>query len=194
MILVLEKSLIFSPKILCEPYDLSGLTCLNKQPRSGGGLPYMGYIGMCCCEGYGFQAVYSRIGYINQSIWVQNRVSFFRKLIGWLRILSRLGTVVQTVLVNGGFGELTLAQGGKIQLNQLWYRSSVPGSQRHIPTQKFPEYPPPPALETLDLDSNLSFEQAALTFCLDKATSYSFQLMMNFYQRMTCLDSCPLGK
>jgi len=32
--------------------------------------PYMGYIGMCRCEGYGFQAVYSRIGYINQSVWV----------------------------------------------------------------------------------------------------------------------------
>ena len=44
---------------------------------SGGGegvLPYMGYIGMCRCEGYGFQAVYSRIGYINQNIWVsENR-------------------------------------------------------------------------------------------------------------------------
>ena len=40
--------------------------------RSPGGevLPYMGYIGMCRCEGYGFQAVYSRIGYINQNIWV----------------------------------------------------------------------------------------------------------------------------
>ena len=35
-----------------------------------GVLPYMGDIGMCCCEGYGFQAVYSSIGYINQSIWV----------------------------------------------------------------------------------------------------------------------------
>ena len=33
-------------------------------------LPYMGYIGRCRCEGYGFQAVYSRIGYINQSVWV----------------------------------------------------------------------------------------------------------------------------
>ena len=31
-------------------------------------LPYMGYIGMCRCEGYGFQTVYSRIGYINQSV------------------------------------------------------------------------------------------------------------------------------
>jgi len=39
-------------------------------PGGGGALPYLGYIGMCCCEGYGFQAVYSRIGYINQSVWV----------------------------------------------------------------------------------------------------------------------------
>ena len=32
-------------------------------PGGGRGrvLPYMGYIGMCRCEGYGFQAVYSRI-------------------------------------------------------------------------------------------------------------------------------------
>ena len=28
-------------------------------------LPYMGYIGMCCCEGYGFQAVYSSVGCID---------------------------------------------------------------------------------------------------------------------------------
>ena len=53
----------------------------------------MGYIGMCRCEGYGFQAVYSRIGYINQSVWVQNRVSFFTKLTGWLKILSRVRKV-----------------------------------------------------------------------------------------------------
>ena len=33
-------------------------------------LPYMGYIGMCRCEGYGFQAVYFGIGYINQRVWV----------------------------------------------------------------------------------------------------------------------------
>ena len=60
--------------------------------RGGGGvLPYMGYVGMCRCEGYGFQAVYSRIGYINQRVWVYNRVSFFRKLISCLKILSRLG-------------------------------------------------------------------------------------------------------
>ena len=36
----------------------------------GGALPYMGHIGMCRSEGYGFQVVYSRIRYINQSVWV----------------------------------------------------------------------------------------------------------------------------
>ena len=42
-----------------------------SEARGGGGvLPCMGYIGMCCCEGYGLQAVYSRIGYINQRLWV----------------------------------------------------------------------------------------------------------------------------
>ena len=38
----------------------------------GGGvgvLPYMGYICICRYEGYGFQAVYSGIGYINQRVW-----------------------------------------------------------------------------------------------------------------------------
>ena len=51
-------------------YELdAGKTC--KQPGGGGGvMPYMGYIGMCHCEGCGFQAVYSWIGYINQHIWV----------------------------------------------------------------------------------------------------------------------------
>ena len=38
--------------------------------RWGGVLPYMGHIVMCRCEGYGFQAVYSSIGYINQTVWV----------------------------------------------------------------------------------------------------------------------------
>ena len=57
----------------------------------GGGrgeiMPYMGYIGMCRCEGYGFQAVFSEIGYINDRVWVEKRVSFSRKLINWLEIL-----------------------------------------------------------------------------------------------------------
>ena len=38
--------------------------------RGGGVLPYMGYIGMCRCEGYDFQAVYSRTAYLNQNVWV----------------------------------------------------------------------------------------------------------------------------
>ena len=124
----------------------------------------MGYIGMCRCEGYGFQAVQSRIGYINLSVWVQNRVSFFTKLTIWLKILSRLRKPViatqkykkkiksesldlrksaSTVSIDGGFGEFTLVYVSKTQLNQLWYKLRVPGSQRHIPTQKFPKYPPP---------------------------------------------------
>ena len=45
-----------------------GNTESHKTP--GGVLPYMGHIGMCRCEGYSFQAVYSSIGYINQSVWV----------------------------------------------------------------------------------------------------------------------------
>ena len=32
--------------------------------------PYMGYIGMCRCEGYAFQAGYTGIVYINQRVWV----------------------------------------------------------------------------------------------------------------------------
>ena len=43
---------------------------INDAPGGGGALPHMGYIGMCRSEGYGFQAVYSRIGYINESVWV----------------------------------------------------------------------------------------------------------------------------
>ena len=39
-------------------------------PGGRGVLPYKGYISRCCCEWYDFQAVYSRIGYINQSDWV----------------------------------------------------------------------------------------------------------------------------
>ena len=31
----------------------------------------MGYIGMCHCEGYGFQDAYSGIGYINESLGLE---------------------------------------------------------------------------------------------------------------------------
>ena len=42
--------------------DMQGFSVVSR----GGGevLPKMGYIGMCRCEGYGFQAVYPGIGCI----------------------------------------------------------------------------------------------------------------------------------
>ena len=46
----------------------SQLYFLVPLPWWGGGLPYMGYMDVCHCKGYGFQAVYSRVGYINQSV------------------------------------------------------------------------------------------------------------------------------
>ena len=52
----------------CSAFRIKSSVTLR--PGGGGALPHMGYIGMCRCEGYGFQAVYSRIGYINQSVWV----------------------------------------------------------------------------------------------------------------------------
>ena len=54
--------------LLLPCFELS-LKC-RAPPGGGGGLPHMGYLGMCRCEGYGFQAVYSRIEYVNQSVWV----------------------------------------------------------------------------------------------------------------------------
>ena len=61
--------------ILGHVHDMfTVLPLLQRPPRGpparGGGLPYMGHIGMCRCVGYGFQTVYSSIGYINQSVWV----------------------------------------------------------------------------------------------------------------------------
>ena len=53
---------------LCGRWLLDFKNYVPSHP--GGVLPYMGYIGICRCEGYGFQAVYSRIGYINQSVWL----------------------------------------------------------------------------------------------------------------------------
>ena len=39
--------------------------------RGGGGaLPYIGYIGMCRCEGLGFQTLCSGIGYRNGGVLV----------------------------------------------------------------------------------------------------------------------------
>ena len=65
---------ILANQVLFRSYFLRHIRLRPRlRSRGGGGggvLPYMGYIGMCRCEGYGFQAVYSRIGYINQRVWV----------------------------------------------------------------------------------------------------------------------------
>ena len=57
--------------VVKETIHVPIIVFLNLFKPGGGGIrPYMGHIGMCRCEGYGFQAVYSSIGYINQSFWV----------------------------------------------------------------------------------------------------------------------------
>ena len=65
-----------SPQIYCNyrfPWEHNSFHTKFLFPdvkSRGAVLPYMGHLGMCRCEGYGFQAVYSSIGYINQTVWV----------------------------------------------------------------------------------------------------------------------------
>ena len=97
----------------------------------------MGYIVMCHCEGYDFQAVYSGIGYINQSTYVQNRVSFSRKLINWLKIL---------VYTLQGNPELPLKNIKKIKSANLYlYNSAYSATQdpSGTPHPKIPKVTPP---------------------------------------------------
>ena len=61
---------LFSKNLQFQKQDSQVASFGTFYPPGGGELPYMGYIGMCRSEAHGFQAVYSRIGYINQSVWV----------------------------------------------------------------------------------------------------------------------------
>ena len=98
----------------------------------------MGYISMCRCEGYGFQAVYSRIGYVNQSVWVQNRLSFFRKLISWLKILSRQGKqLLQDRGIWGVYSSIGQQNSAELALVQV-KGSSVPAAHPHPEIRKVP--------------------------------------------------------
>ena len=100
----------------------------------------MGYMGMCRCEGYGFQAVYSRIGYTNQSVQVQNRVSFFRKVISWLKILSRLGKqLLQDRGILGVYSSIGQQNSAELALVQV-KGSRVPAANPH---PEIPKVPPP---------------------------------------------------
>ena len=115
----------------------------------------MGYIGMCVFEGYGFQAVYSGIGYINQRAWVQNGVSFSMKQISWLKILVQTretGNCLSKILkksnrqvqiyatqpkryskIGGIWGvQSSIGQQNSAELALMQAKGSR--SQRHIPT------------------------------------------------------------
>ena len=77
-------------------------------PRRGGRgvLPYMGYTGMYCCEWYGFQAVYSGIGFIiDQKVWVQ--------IIGYRFLVEDVG-------LDQGNWELALKNIKKIKSVLFW--------------------------------------------------------------------------
>ena len=104
--------------------------------RGGGGycqiwaIQVLCCLGMCRCEGYGFQAVYSGIGYINQRVQVQNSVSFSRKLINQLKILVQIRDCgisfcfVQTVLVT------SIVSGNQLlQVRGVWEVYSGIGQQ-----------------------------------------------------------------
>ena len=109
----------------------------------------MDYIGMCHCGGYGFQAVYSRIGYINQSGWVQNRVSFFRKLISWLKILSRQGKqLLQDRGIWGVYFSIGQQNSAELALVQV-KGSRVPVAHPHPEIPKVPP-PSPPGMHLLN--------------------------------------------
>ena len=57
------------PAALCFVNQFVRPNAIALNP-GGGVLPYITYIGMCRCEGYGFQAVWSGIGYRNQGVFV----------------------------------------------------------------------------------------------------------------------------
>ena len=69
----LRFSSVFKPGLKTIPPVLAGVWSWHHVVPSPGGvgvLPCMGYIGMCRGEGYGLQAFYSGVGYINQRLWV----------------------------------------------------------------------------------------------------------------------------
>ena len=71
MDMLLQQEVIGSRYFLCKD-SFEEIFARNQrlfsrtfEPPEGGILPNIGYIGMCRGEGYGFQAVYCEVGYIN---------------------------------------------------------------------------------------------------------------------------------
>ena len=80
----------------------------GRLPGGGGVLPYVGYIGLCRSEGYGFQAVYCRIGYTPGGVLRPKEVPFSglryiyeRKGISLVKVYKRLGKSVIWVCKEG---------------------------------------------------------------------------------------------
>ena len=61
-----DEEFALSPSILSKTFVITGPEASLEGGGGGGVLTYMSYVGMCRCGGYGFQIVYSRIGYINK--------------------------------------------------------------------------------------------------------------------------------
>ena len=148
---------VWDRKHLCLPgeeeFRSKVLSCEALPPGGGGrwGLPHIGHIGMCSCEGCGFQAVYSRTGYINQSVCVQRRVSFFRKLISRLKILSRLGKqLLQDREIWGVYSSIGQQNSAELALVQV-KGSRIPAAHPH---PEIPKVTPPPRLRGFALRSS----------------------------------------
>ena len=116
-------------------------------------------------EGYGFQAVYSGVGHINQRVWVQNRETVFQETdelvedfsldqgnrelrlknikksnrfcFGWTVLVTSVVSGKQLLQDRGDFGSLVQYSPSKILLNQLRYELRIPESQPYNLTQKF---------------------------------------------------------
>ena len=139
-------SLLFGPChqsefTLAGPYGMP-LTRIPKLTPGGGGYYHIWAIQVCAAvKGMVFKHFTLEQGYKSEHFGLEKGIIFQETD---QLVEDFIQTRETATLGQGGFGEFTLVQGSKIQLNQLWYRLRVPGSQRHIPTQKFLKYPNPP--------------------------------------------------
>ena len=77
---------VWPSKYFRVPVPHFGLSFGTWHALRGGGrgrgiLPYIGYMGMCCWKGYGFQAIWSDQRYGIQAIWPGIGSSNYRNLV-----------------------------------------------------------------------------------------------------------------
>ena len=103
----------------------------------------------------------------NRELPLKNMKKSTRFCFGWTVFVTSIVSGKQLLQDKGvggwGFWQFRLVQGSKIHLNELWYRLRVPGSQRHITTQKFLKYPPSDYIPLLV--QNLSCLCQTVLFC-----------------------------